>query len=115
MRRDARDCHVLPAMDYSLPSELEVGVVNSWPHRPKQMVNPCRIVHAYSDVNTSFYGNTYTKFPGRQSGTRIPSKIKVIGPMPHRSTRSNRDAVMKIYEERKAAAAAGISHWTDSM
>lgn len=100
-------------MDYSLPSDLEAGVVNSWPHRPKKTINPRNIVHAYANVNGSFYGNTFTKFPGRCSVTGIPSKVRVEGPMPRGSSRSNRDAIMKIYEERRAAEAAGITHWSD--
>ena len=33
--------------------------------------------------------------------------------MPRGSSRSNRDAIMKIYEERRAAEAARITHWSD--
>lgn len=114
VRKNICERYVLPAMDYSSPSDIDVGVVNSWPHRPKKVINPHNIVHSYANVNASFCGGMYSRFFGRRPSSGIPSKVRIEGPMPPGSTRSNRSVLMRIYEERKAAVAAGIIHWSDA-
>ena len=113
VRHGIRKQYILPAMDYSHPSDLEAGVVNSKPYRSKYALHLRKIVHAYAEVNSTFLGHMYTKFLGRQPTNGVPSRVRVVGPMPPGSTRSNRDALMKIVEERRQAAVAGISHWSD--
>lgn len=105
--------YVLPAMDWSALSEVEDGVVNSKPFRSNDTKKYWRIVHAYANVNSIFHGNIFSKYPGRTALTGIPSKVSVVGPMPPGSSRSSRDAIMKIYEERKRARALGVLHWSD--
>ena len=108
VHKSMRARYVLPSMDYSLESDVEVGVVNS-PYN--QLVNtryPQKIVDAYVDSNTMLLGKMYMKILGRPSAIRVPSKTRVIGPMPFEYSNLWKDVFMKIYGECKAAAALGI-------
>ena len=89
--------YVLPAMDYSLESDVEVGVVNSPYNQSVNTRNPQKIVDAYADPNTMLYGKMFMKILGTRPAIRGPSKIRVIGPMPPGFSNLRRDVVMKIY------------------
>lgn len=64
-------CYILPSVDYSLPLDLEVDIANNSKYLSELRKHFSNVVHAYTNVNASFYGNMSTKYPGRQPNNRM--------------------------------------------